>query len=248
MGSVRPPEGSGARDLAHVRRAMEFIERHAQDDITIAEIAGASRVGPRALQVAFRRHRDQTPVEYLRWVRLESAHRDLVAADRARGDSVAAIATRWRFHHLGRFAEQYRRRYGARPGTTLREPRAGRDGRVEVALLDTAGRVVWVNQAWDDFCVANGGDPTRAGVGRSYLALCDPAAHDPPSVTVGASIRAAVHGELPAPARTAVPCPGRGRVFDVLVATRRDDDGRVLGATLTLSESGPVPGGGAGSP
>lgn len=108
---------------------------------------------------------------------------------------------------------------------------------VETALLDTAGVIVWVDQAWHDFCVANGGDPAQAGVGRSFLALCD-AAGDPHSATVAAAIRAALQGDLPAPARVEVPCdaPERPRVFDVLISTRRDDRGAVLGATVTLSE------------
>jgi hypothetical protein len=118
------------------------------------------------------------------------------------------------------------------------------DPPVEMALLDTAGGIVWVNRAWDEFCRANGGDPARCGVGRSFLALCDAAA-DPQSTTVAAAIRTALRGDLPAPARVEVPChaPDRPRFFDVLVSTRRDDRGDVLGATVTLSEvlSSPAP-------
>ncbi|MEJ2886245.1 PAS domain-containing protein [Actinomycetospora aeridis] len=115
-------------------------------------------------------------------------------------------------------------------------------GAVETALLDTDGVIVWVDDAWRDFCTANGGDPARAGAGRSYLALCDEAAAtDGHSATVAAAIRTALGGDLPAPARVEVPChaPSRPRFFDVLVSSRRDDRGRVLGATVTLS---PTPG------
>ncbi|HSK61776.1 MAG TPA: PAS domain-containing protein [Actinomycetospora sp.] len=115
------------------------------------------------------------------------------------------------------------------------------DRPVETALLDAAGTIVWVNPAWYEFCLANGGDPTRAGVGRSFLAVCD-AASDPHSATVAAAIRAALRGDLPAPARVEVPCdaPDRPRSFDVLISSRRDDGGAVLGATVTLSEVVPV--------
>ena len=34
--------------------------------------------------------------------------------------SVAALAARWGFTHLGRFAMEYRRRYGHYPSQTLR--------------------------------------------------------------------------------------------------------------------------------
>ncbi len=114
---------------------------------------------------------------------------------------------------------------------------------VETALLDATGDIVWVDDAWVAFCRANGGDPARAGIGCSYLALCDAAAAtDRHSATVASAIRAALRGELPAPARIEVPCdaPTHPRVFDVLVSSRRDDRGAVLGATVTLSEIDPA--------
>jgi hypothetical protein len=114
---------------------------------------------------------------------------------------------------------------------------------VETALLDAAGVIVWVDDAWREFCLANGGDPARAGIGRSYLALCDDAAPtDRHSATVASAIRTALLGDLPAPAHVEVPChaPTRSRFFDVLVSSRRDDRGAVLGATVTLSETLPA--------
>jgi hypothetical protein len=115
----------------------------------------------------------------------------------------------------------------------------GPDGRVEVVLLDRHGVIVWTNRAWDDFCRENGGDPRRAGVGRSYVALCD-GAGDATSAHLAGSIRTAVRGGLPIPARNVLSCPapGRPRAFDTLVSTRFDDDGRTIGALLTLSEVG----------
>lgn len=114
------------------------------------------------------------------------------------------------------------------------------DPPVETALLDADGVIVWVDEAWSAFCLANGGDPATAGIGVSYLALCDAAAPtDRHSAAVAAAIRAALRGDLPAPARVEVPChaPERPRFFDVLVSSRRDDRGDVLGATVTLSEA-----------
>jgi hypothetical protein len=111
---------------------------------------------------------------------------------------------------------------------------------VETALLDADGVIIWVDEAWRAFCLANGGDPARAGIGVSYLALCDAAAPtDRHSAAVAAAIRAALRGDLPAPARVEVPChaPDRPRFFDVLISSRRDDRGDVLGATVTLSEA-----------
>jgi len=108
---------------------------------------------------------------------------------------------------------------------------------VELALLDVDGVIVAVNDAWVGFCVDNGGDVARAGVGMSYLEICD-RADDVGSREVGASIRAALAGELPAPAVVTVPCDGPGvpRLFDVLVSSRLDDQGNCVGATVTLSQ------------
>lgn len=105
---------------ATVRRAVEFIHAHAHEDIGLAEITDAARIGARSLQLAFRHHRDTTPLEYLRRVRLEYAHRDLQAADPTRGDRVETIAARWGFGHPGRFSVLYRKQYGRSPSATLR--------------------------------------------------------------------------------------------------------------------------------
>lgn len=105
---------------ATVRRAVAFIEEHAAEDIGLAEVAAAARVTPRGLQAAFRRHRNQTPLEFLRRVRLEAAHRELAAGDPTRGDTVAGIAARWGFAHPGRFSVYYKQAYGGSPGDTLR--------------------------------------------------------------------------------------------------------------------------------
>lgn len=123
------------------------------------------------------------------------------------------------------------------------DPR-GDEPPVETALLDTDGVIVWVDAAWCEFCLANGGDPGRAGIGVSYLALCDAAGPaDRHSAAMAAAIRTALRGDLPAPMRVVVPChaPTRSRFFDVLVSSRRDDRGAVLGATVTLSEAVPAP-------
>lgn len=103
-----------------VRRAVEYIETHAGRDISPADIAAAAHITVRGLQYAFRRHLNTTPMAYVRRVRLDRAHRDLVAADPTRGDTVTAIATRWGFLHHGRFVATYRQRYGRTPGQTLR--------------------------------------------------------------------------------------------------------------------------------
>lgn len=105
---------------AALRRAIAHIDAHADGHLTVQEIADAAGVTPRALQVAIRRHRGQTPSEYLREVRLRRAHRELQDADPTDGATVTAVAARWGFAHSGRFATAYRRAFGVGPADTLR--------------------------------------------------------------------------------------------------------------------------------
>ena len=102
-----------------LRRAVAFIEENAHRAITVADIASAANVTVRAVQLAFRRHLDTTPLGYLRRVRLERAHYELLAADPAR-ETVTAVAYRWGFPSTSRFAAEYRTAYGVTPSRTLR--------------------------------------------------------------------------------------------------------------------------------
>lgn len=103
-----------------LRRALAYIDDNAHTDLTLTDIASAVYVTPRALQYMFRKHRDCTPMEYVRQVRLQHAHLDLVVSDRA-ATSVAEIARRWGFGHLGRFSVFYRETFGQSPHVTLRD-------------------------------------------------------------------------------------------------------------------------------
>jgi AraC-like DNA-binding protein len=102
-----------------VRRAVAFIETDPAREMALSEIAAAAHVTPRALQYAFTRHLQTTPMAYLRRVRLDAAHHDLQAADPRDGDTVTSIAARWGFAHPGRFATAYRNAYGQAPSVTL---------------------------------------------------------------------------------------------------------------------------------
>lgn len=102
-----------------LRRAMEYMDANAGNDIGLVDIADAVHVTPRAVQYMFRRHLETTPLQYLRRLRLHYAHQDLVAASPAH-DTVTHIAARWGFAHTGRFAVLYRQTYGQSPHATLR--------------------------------------------------------------------------------------------------------------------------------
>jgi AraC-like DNA-binding protein len=102
----------------HVVRAQDYIRAHADRPITIGELAAAAGVSARTLHEGFRRFRGISPMAFLKATRLERARAELKAAPPTA--SVTAIAVKWGFVHLGRFAEDYRRRYGELPSATLR--------------------------------------------------------------------------------------------------------------------------------
>jgi AraC-like DNA-binding protein len=104
---------------ATLRRAVAFIDEHAHQDIAVADVAAAAHVTIRAVQLAFRRHLDTTPTQYLRRVRLDHARSQLLTADPER-ESVTAVAYRWGFTSSSRFAAYYRTAFGVSPSATLR--------------------------------------------------------------------------------------------------------------------------------
>jgi AraC-like DNA-binding protein len=102
-----------------VRRAHEYIEEHAHESLTVAQVASWAGVSTRALQQGFQRSLGATPHQIIQHVRLERAHHDLVnsSTDEA---TVAGIGARWGFPHAGRFAALYHTRYNTYPSATLR--------------------------------------------------------------------------------------------------------------------------------
>lgn len=102
----------------HVRAAMDYIQDHVAEPITGPDIARAAFVSLRALQAGFQEELGISPMTYLRNVRLDRAHAELLAAPL--DVSVSEVASRWGFAHLGRFAEQYRRKFGVLPSVTAR--------------------------------------------------------------------------------------------------------------------------------
>lgn len=101
-----------------IRRADQLISDHAQETLTVVDIAAAVGISVRSLQEGFRRHLDTTPTERLRHARLTGVHAELRSADPSSA-TVSRLAHSWGFTHLGRFARDYRRLFGESPSKTL---------------------------------------------------------------------------------------------------------------------------------
>ncbi|MCF3640481.1 helix-turn-helix domain-containing protein [Rhizobium sp. TRM95111] len=101
-----------------VKRARDFVRANAHLPITVADMAAAAGVSARALQTNFRTFLDTTPMAYLRHVRLEGVRRDLQSASPA-ATTIAEVARRWGFVHMGRFAQDYSASFGVKPSEDL---------------------------------------------------------------------------------------------------------------------------------
>jgi AraC-like DNA-binding protein len=105
----------------YVRSAEEYIEAHCHEPITARQLADVAGVSVSALYESFGRHRNSTPIKFLKKVRLRRARDQLLAA--APGCSVTRVAAKWGFLNLGRFAADYRQQYSENPSDTLRKAR-----------------------------------------------------------------------------------------------------------------------------
>ena len=113
-----------ASRLAVVRRA----ELHVRDRPDIAApsvraISALASTSPRTLRRAFLEVYGCGPKEYVLALRYNAARRLLRDGEPGK-DDVSALAGRLDFWHRGRFASEYRRRFGESPSDTLRGTRS----------------------------------------------------------------------------------------------------------------------------
>lgn len=113
---VQPATAAAPR---HVRRVEEYIDAHADQPLTIAELAAYAKVSASSLYEGFRAFRNISPMAYLKQVRMRRIREDLRSAD-ANAETVTEIAMRWGFAHLGRFSTHYKKMFGESPSETLR--------------------------------------------------------------------------------------------------------------------------------
>jgi len=121
------PSGNGKR-LAPGRVAVvQRVEEHLLGDIAIPQsindlcaVAGTSR---RTLEYAFKDYFGTSPKKFVKALRLNAAHGDLLRGDRD-SELVVEIASGWGFSHMGQFSIDYRHMFGETPGATLRRSHA----------------------------------------------------------------------------------------------------------------------------
>ena len=102
----------------YVQLAEEWMHRLAAESVDAAAMARELGVSSRTLHDGFRKHRGESPMRYLRNLRLAKVREDLLNPGRT--ETVTEIALRHGFNHLGRFSAYYFERFGERPSDTAR--------------------------------------------------------------------------------------------------------------------------------
>lgn len=116
------PADSNAIDSLLVRNAEEYIEIEGEKIFTIHELAGKMNTTPRTLQMAFKKHRDYSPMQYLKEQKLYKA-RKLLLNNKLPQKSIKAAALSAGILDLNRFSTYYQERFGELPSETLKKSR-----------------------------------------------------------------------------------------------------------------------------
>jgi AraC-like DNA-binding protein len=113
---VAPAEPVRRGRLAPV---LEYLENNADEPLTPQELARVGCMSVRTLHATFQQVLGESPMSYLRRIRLDHVRGELLRSD-PETVRVTDVAMRWGFLHQSRFAQQYRERFGERPRDTLR--------------------------------------------------------------------------------------------------------------------------------
>jgi AraC-like DNA-binding protein len=118
-----PTMQSAPEDLANRQIALieAWIEANLGEPIGVEELAAVADVSTRSVQIAFRRLRGCTPVEFIRIRRLGRARQMLL--EPTPQTTVTTVALDCGFFHFGRFSQQYRAQFGEKPSQTLARAR-----------------------------------------------------------------------------------------------------------------------------
>jgi AraC family ethanolamine operon transcriptional activator len=92
--------------------AEELMRSHLRNPIGAIDVCRSLGVSDRTLRLAFREKYGLGPMTYYKFLRLNAVRSTLKSAP---PDSIAIVARDYGFHHLGNFAADYRRLFGALP-------------------------------------------------------------------------------------------------------------------------------------
>jgi AraC family ethanolamine operon transcriptional activator len=118
--AATPQPGRRSVPRRHIiRAAMDCVDQHDCEHLTVSELATAAGVSERTLRAAFQEYFGVGPVGYLKRRTLNLVRKTLQNADPSVA-TVTQVATQFGVWELGRFAQDYRLLFGELPSATLR--------------------------------------------------------------------------------------------------------------------------------
>ena len=93
--------------------------KHMDGKMTIASLAKNYTISTKSLQNAFRSLFDLTPNQFIRLLKLNLVHHELIKSDSSK-TSVLRVAQKWGFAHMGHFSKYYTELFGENPSVTLK--------------------------------------------------------------------------------------------------------------------------------
>ena len=93
--------------------------KHMDRTMSIEDLAKKYTISMKSLQNAFKSLYGLRPNKFIRLLKLNLAHHDLIQNDSTH-TSVLKIAWKWGFKHMGRFSKYYKELFGENPSVTLK--------------------------------------------------------------------------------------------------------------------------------
>ena len=100
-------------------RIKKQLFLHMDANVSISSLAKEYNISERSLQNSFRSLYDITPVQFIRLLKLNHVHHELIEKN-AKDSSVIRTAQKWGFKHMGKFSQHYKVLFGQNPSTTLK--------------------------------------------------------------------------------------------------------------------------------
>lgn len=112
------PSASSIRHSEAIRLAMEYIQNHLAEELTLETIARTARMSPNYFSTLFRQHNGQPLWDYITAQRIERAMRLLEVNA---GQTILDIATQCGFNNTANFNKMFRKHTGQTPSEYRRQ-------------------------------------------------------------------------------------------------------------------------------
>lgn len=103
-----------------LNEAVEIIKNDSENIYSIKELAMLTNISERSLLYAFKEKYQVSPSEYIKASRLNKVKNELYAA-RDTNTSIATIAGKYNFWHMGQFAKDFKKQFGILPSEVAKK-------------------------------------------------------------------------------------------------------------------------------